>query len=255
MRPAPKFETEADLCAAFITTVKPPWIVYPETGGYDMLLVNEDSGWQIGVEAKLRLSAEVIKQSIPGRYRDAGPDFHAVLVPKPTALSALCDFLGVTVIWLSNSEWSKEKAPKWQAHPAPPAPPKDMGTRWWQDEKWVDHAPEQRLTLPIVVPDVTPGLPSPSILSGWKIQAIKMCILLDRYGFVTTKDFKDLRISNTLWMPTSGYGWLAYSDTRGRYIKGPNPLDLRAQHPRNYDEIAAMIDDWLPKNRKAGPLL
>ena len=47
----PKFETEAELCAAFIEDMKTQrgWIVYPETAGFDILLVREDTGHQLGV--------------------------------------------------------------------------------------------------------------------------------------------------------------------------------------------------------------
>lgn len=86
---SPTFETEAALCQAFIRSVPAEWIVYPETAGWDILLVHRIGGWQIGVEAKQTLNAKVLCQAIDGvRYNADGPDFRAVLVGRVVAENA-----------------------------------------------------------------------------------------------------------------------------------------------------------------------
>ena len=67
--------SEAALCAAFIAaaTVTPKrtdhaqWVAYPETGGFDILLVRQTDGVQIGIEAKLALNPLVVSQVLPKR--------------------------------------------------------------------------------------------------------------------------------------------------------------------------------------------
>lgn len=75
-----RFEKESDLCAAFVSTVPKNWVIYPETGGFDLVLVEEATGVQIGIEAKLALNAKVIKNNCANRtsrgtrqWRPAGP--------------------------------------------------------------------------------------------------------------------------------------------------------------------------------------
>ena len=85
--PVIKWETEAAMVAAFAAEVaklgnrahpnhefrEAKWTSYPETEGWDLLLVRED-GLQLGIEAKLALNLEVLVQAL-GRGRDGvGPD-------------------------------------------------------------------------------------------------------------------------------------------------------------------------------------
>ncbi|MBA4913889.1 hypothetical protein H2N59_12065 [Pseudomonas aeruginosa] len=60
---SPLVQSEAELCAAFIDEFNrvPGWTCYPETAGFDILVVHED-GRQIGVEAKL----QQLDQAKPG---------------------------------------------------------------------------------------------------------------------------------------------------------------------------------------------
>jgi hypothetical protein len=86
----PTFETERALCQAYARQVPAEWIVYPETCGWDMLLVHREGGWQIGLEAKLTLNAKVLSQAIDGRrFTRPAPDFRAVLVGKMNANNEL----------------------------------------------------------------------------------------------------------------------------------------------------------------------
>lgn len=58
--------SERELCAAFIDEFnhQAGWVCYSETGGFDVLVVHED-GWQIGVEAKVKLNAKVADKILP----------------------------------------------------------------------------------------------------------------------------------------------------------------------------------------------
>ena len=103
-RDVAKFATEAELCAAFIAALPKEWTAYPETGGFDILLSRNADGFQIGVEAKLRLNAKVICQAaeeVGYSYVDRpGPDCRAVLIPDGVSLdlAGLCPLIGITVI-------------------------------------------------------------------------------------------------------------------------------------------------------------
>lgn len=77
------FKTEAELCAAFLACVPATWVAYPESCGFDIVLAHEETGAQIGIEAKLTLNSKVLVQVTDGRERNAnGPDYMAVLVGR-----------------------------------------------------------------------------------------------------------------------------------------------------------------------------
>jgi hypothetical protein len=108
-----KFDTEAELCAAFIKWAeKQGWKSYAETAGWDILLVAAD-GTQIGVQAKLRFNMKVLQQAVDyGLWgRGIGPDFRAVLVPDSGGKD-ICAALGMTMIycggsWYDHCEFSR----------------------------------------------------------------------------------------------------------------------------------------------------
>jgi hypothetical protein len=107
--PAKQYATEAELCAALIKHNSEKWTAYPETSGFDILMVRKADGFQIGVEAKLSLNAKVILQAIepPGHWwaNESGPDCRAVLVPwkaKGSDLAALLNRLCVTAIYFGK---------------------------------------------------------------------------------------------------------------------------------------------------------
>jgi hypothetical protein len=82
------FPTEAALCDTFAQDLQEQggWTICPETAGFDLLCVRDDTGHQLGVEAKLSLNAKVADQILPSDFMGCregvpGPDFRAVLVP------------------------------------------------------------------------------------------------------------------------------------------------------------------------------
>lgn len=237
------FSTEADLCAAFIAAIPKDWTAYPEWGGFDILLVGP-GGIQIGIEAKLALNAKVLMQAMePSRAWSAtkpGPDFRAVLVPDTatSTLEPIAKALGVTVIRMRAGEvrdgyfWTGGRG----VTPFSPSLPRDT------DHYWHDFWPWRRVPMPEVIPDCAAGCPAPVRITEWKLKAIKIAILLDRRP-VTRADFKALDIHMSRW---SDCGWIVRGEARGTWVWGEYHPDFRRDHPRNYDEIAAMFDRWAP---------
>lgn len=234
------FQKETDLCAAFIAAIPEGWTAYPETGGFDILLVRKEDGFQIGVEAKLKLNSKVISQAAEQASSwyacYSGPDCRAVLVPDSCSheMSSVCRFIGVTVIRMPEPGVDTRKY--WYGKFDPHLPEIGDGPDYWHE-----IAPTKRLHVPDWIPDVKAGASSPVTLTYWKIMAIKIVITIEKRGYVTRRDFKHIGISLRRWI--SGTGWLK-SDGNGNWIKGPNLPDFKAQHPINYDQIAAEYDKW-----------
>lgn len=267
------FDNEAALCATFMSALPEGWTAYPETAGFDILLVRAADGAQIGIEAKMSLNAKVLLQSIEGMYSQyeaerAGPDWRGALVPTGAAgaeMKSIARRLGVTVIECSNdgslasrveeyvgygySRPSAERLVKQDFKPFQPELPA-IGERWAWRSDWIDHCPPKRCPLPEYVPDVVAGASGPSSLSDWKIKAIKICVLLEKRGYVAISDFKALQIDRKRWLDMR---WLTFREVdgvsmRGHYVAGIRPLDLRTQHPVNYLQVEADFDKWKPKD-------
>ena len=252
--PVEKFAKESDLCAAFIASIPverrgPIWTAYAETAGFDILLVRECDGAQIGVEAKLRLNNKVVAQALPHISQwdaaERGPDYRAVLVPAYACdndLQPICAALGVTVI-------SVFKSPTYRPNRASYSFSPDLPSDVYGDRGWHQWAPLKRCAVPDYVPDVAAGASAPVALTHWKIAAIKLAILLQRRP-VTRADFKALALSPSRW--TDPYsGWL--TRTAEGYVAGPRIPDFKAQHPTNFDQIAADFDKWGANLRHVRP--
>lgn len=243
-----KFAAESDLCAAFMASLPEGWTAYPETAGFDILLVRKEDGFQIGIEAKLKLNAKVICQ-VAERTGEwyvcrPGPDCRAVLVPGDVSgeLAAVCGLIGITVIRQEKTveEVEKRKKDKWACgnnfHPELPS----LKYNSWVNERWHEFAPAERCEVPAYVPDVGAGHSGPVMLTPWKISAIKIVITLEKRGYITRQDFKHHKVSMSRW--TQG-GWLV-SDGNGKWTKGSRIPDFRAQHPKNYAEIETDYEAW-----------
>jgi len=253
------FATEAEMCARFIAALPDMWTAYPETGGFDILLARNADGFQIGIEAKLRLNAKVICQAAeyPSHcYVDQpGPDCRAVLIPDGVGmdLAALCPLVGITVIRMSKLGLDRDGKIVWYdrertmarlasggySYPFHPQLPgrDDSG---WPHDQWFELCPLKRIDLPGWIPDVEAGRSAPVALTDWKIRAIKIVVTLERRGFVTRQDFAHLKISMSRW--TQGQ-WLK-SDGCGNWTAGDYLPDFRAQHPVNFTQIEADYDKW-----------
>ena len=277
--PKVKWETEAAMVAAFSDHVrraqrpdpkKPwvnrgyvgqPWIVYPETGGWDIVLVRECDGFQIGVEAKLSLNADVLVQALGSRKGSGstGPDVWAVLVPDYAAVNGmaiLARHLGIAIITARSARPPSEQEARWEygnhdAHFDPDLPRVDDGSFSYGPGSWPERCPDHRIKLPDWVPDVAAGVPAPTMLTDWKIRAIKIAIILEKRGWVTRTDFKSLRIDMTRWTQSR---WLVPMENRPKcWCAGNRTPDFRRQHPVNFVQIEADIAKWLPANISVNP--
>ncbi|MGY4224383.1 hypothetical protein ACVMIH_001744 [Bradyrhizobium sp. USDA 4503] len=246
------FAIEVALCKRFIFSLPEGWTAYPETCGWDILLVRNADGFQIGIEAKLRLDTDVIAQALEeyGAFHadHPGPDCRAVLVPANAqgGFDRICRYIGLTIIYVRSEEQVEGQKTYygWKPKAFEPGLPGDRhGTN---DKEWYEWAPAKRHTLPDYVPDVDAGAPSPVQLTSWKIAAIKIAIL-EKRGFLVRADFKHVNIDHRRWLP-SGAGWLVLDG--GVYRASMGFPNFKAQQPRVYDEIAADFDSW----KQADPL-
>jgi hypothetical protein len=221
--PPRKKRSEVELCAAFIawTQANSDWVVYPETGGFDMLLAAPD-GVQLGIEAKLSCTAKLVDQALPKNCFQgvAGPDYRGVLLPEcPREKSReLLRSLGLLAFYGSRRDD--------QFH----------GASLTDREGWSHWAPEQRLELPRFLPDVAAGAPSPIRLTKSKIAALKLIALIEVRGYVVPQDFRDLGVDSRRW--TNPMHGLLQLDGQGRYQRGEK-LMFDKQHPRVFAEIVA----------------
>lgn len=238
MKREPAFASEAELCAVFMAWAKKAgWTPYPETAGWDVLLVGPDD-IQIGVQAKLRFNMHVLAQSLPDRWdlqcEAAGPDFRAVLVPDiPAGLGTIAGSLGITVFRPTRFDHCRE-GPIIEFLP-------ELGVnrfiRTW-DENWHWCSPMKRHQLPAYIPDVAAGSPSPVRLTDWKIKALKVCARLELNGKVSRADFKQIGLDPRAW--TGPRGWLDASDERGVYVRSDR-LRFDSQHPDVYKRVLADV--------------
>lgn len=234
------FASEAEMCAAFVSCLSDGWVAYPETAGWDILLVRPADGFQIGVEAKLRLNAKVFAQALEGSWPEmSGPDCRAVLVPmgESGAFGEIAAYIGLTIIGMRRREHYDR--PHHAFHPELPKPQNRYG---YVNNNWREMLPVKRCRLPDYVPDVCAGHSAPVQLTHWKIQAIKIGIILETRGFVTRADFKALGLDHRRW--TSA--WLDIDPSGRGWIAGPYTPNFRIQHPTNYEQIKADADKWMP---------
>lgn len=197
------WDTEAALCADFAETVRERgWTVYPETAGWDLLLVAPDSGVQIGVEAKLIGGLEVLAQAasrVALRWGDydgrRGPDHVALLVGTArVGFVEVAEALGFNVFNGSQEararEMSGRRRDRWRH--CVPTPAYIVG---WKARHWADH----RESLPEIVPDVPAGVPAPVTLTAWRIGAIRLCRTLRERGYLMRSDFRAACVDMTRW--------------------------------------------------------
>ena len=222
------FAAEADLCAAFIE-----WAgrfdgvrCFAEWAGWDILVVYPD-GHQLGIQAKLRLNAEVIGQAAPDAWGWAfdhdhqGPDFRAVLVPHGNPLSGIAARLGLVVFESHERGYPTTRI---EFSPSLDGCPR-MG------DPWLDWNPARRHELPPVATDAIAGSPCPITLTPWKLAAIDVLAELAVKGTITTKRMRGLGVNPSRWL--SGF-WLMPAETRGLWVRGDRCPKFDEQHPTAY---------------------
>jgi hypothetical protein len=240
------FALESDLCRAFISVLPEGWTAYAETAGWDILLVRKEDGFQVGVQAKLKFNAAVVTQCLESYSYSAdhaGPDCRAVLVPaNERGFETICAYIGLAVIGVGPQQrWSTAARATVEVYRFQPSLP----TLVHDYSEWPEWLPSKRHKLPDYVPDVAAGSRAPVQLTAWKINAIKMCILLAKRGYLTKTDFKHVRMDHRRWTARES-GWLVVADAGRCFKAGPHLPNLKAQHPRNWLEIEADYEKWAP---------
>jgi hypothetical protein len=245
-KPKP-YPTEVDLCDAFLALIPKEWTAYPETAGWDILLVRKEDGFQIGIEAKLRLKTEVINQAIE-EYGyigcdHAGPDCRAVLVPDGDdgGFNRIAAYIGFTIIRMNPSDGFYGRRPSFR-----PTLPK-IDDRYSSVDYWHEWAPTKRHQLPEYVPDVRAGSPAPIQLTSWKISALKLQATLEANGFLTRSDFRTFGLDHRRWLARE-FAWLQVSNDG--WVKGPHFPDFGAQHPIVFAQVKADLAEQARKMEK-----
>lgn len=239
-RPAP-IGKESVLCDLFIQEFNkiPGWTCYPEAAGFDVLVVNDD-GRQIGVEAKLTLNAKVADQILPNHgedfYGSPGPDHRLVIVSKITDANAgiakMLRRLGVKVL-CPNESWTA----RGYEHTFS-LEHRLLYAEGWNvsDEHMFDWSPAERCRVPAIVTTLPAGVPAPVRLTPWKESALKVVALMRKQGFITAKQIAAHGIGVTAWTQPSGSkpAWLGKSAVRGQWLETKHMPPFDNQHPDMY---------------------
>lgn len=234
-----EYKTEAGLCAAFSEEMtRQGWTCYPETSGWDILLVGHEM--QVGVEAKLKPTMGVLAQ-VAGRMAPIsmgrGPNYAVVLVSRAAGeFEAVVKALGAAIIHpRQDTDWhTKRKTVYWPnlLQKLDYATPLHFNEPAW---------------IPDVMPDVAAGCSAPVRLTPWKVSALRLIARLEVRGYVTIADFRDLGLHPSRWY----HFWLLPAPTperetlfrkKGerlpqRWVRRPEVPLADAQHPRAFATI------------------
>lgn len=177
------FKSEAALCATFVEVARAEGLkVYPETSGWDLLVVDPETGEQAGIEAKRRPNVDVLHQAM-GNERRSGPSVHGVLVPSGSrAFASVAWNLRIVVIegWRLAPHMLE---PSNRSSGAEPSIVRDV--LFEATPKWNHTKP---LWVPEVEVDTPAGVPAPKRVTPWKMSAVKMSLELVKGLEVTRKD-------------------------------------------------------------------
>lgn len=174
-----KYKYEHEMCEDFINNIKDKWDIYPEFGSWDMLLVNKETGIQVGVQAKLKQNVQVIYQAARcitnafGHYLKCVPDYAAVLTPDVgEAFYTICKLCNIVAM-------------------RPRVDPECVIPKYSR----ISH--ENRYELPEIKMNSKCGVSSPRSLSKWRINVLKLMIIYQEKGYVTSKDMSGLGLHQT----------------------------------------------------------
>lgn len=238
----PTFKSEADLCDAFAVCASAAgFTVYPETAGWDQLLVRGDL--QVGVQAKQHANVKVLAQCIEWNafYLDSaqaegflprtGPTVRAVLVPwAPPEFKDVARELRLHV-FEAKKKWMDGNGllarPHWTFEVPDTFPDRLL--------RVVDEGER----LPSVVPQVRAGVPGPTVLTLWKEKAIRLCVRLRRNGYVTTADFASVGIDAGRWVGGPDPWLQRLPDKDGRHAKFGVRPGVRLPDEQHPDVAAA----------------
>jgi hypothetical protein len=213
--------TETALCDAFAAEARSQgYRVHAECAGWDLLLVAPD-GLQIGVEAKLRPSLEVLAQAMEERAE--GPDIHAVLVPLivyGSAFERVAKRLDLVVF----RAWAllEEVPPAWKRRYGA-AYGCNIAAMVERAPRWNHTAPAW--TPPCEIPGHSGGRSAPIRITPWKVAAMALCRVLRSRGYLVRKDFRDQKVSPTWWVTSPAAPLRCIREGKAwRYVAAGTPL-------------------------------
>jgi hypothetical protein len=171
------------------------FVVYPETGGWDLVLVR--AGIQIGVQAKLKFTHHLVAQALDGapwvercRRLQVGPHYRAVaccparsILGDARTITQACHLLfldlnSIPLYWLYRSPCNRHHRYRWGVQT-----PID-----WRYYRW--H-PNKLVWLPPGVPNLPAGVPSPSSIGPWQVAATRLEAVSNAQGWVTRADAQE----------------------------------------------------------------
>lgn len=221
------FKTEAEMCKAFTARAeRSGWDVYPETAGWDLLLVWRDAPVPSIYDENLPLDAtqgfgrsfcRVLHTWDPLEEESPFSEWDRALKPGMQ--------LGIQAKMHPNVEVLAQAIERWydRRHPGPdfrgllvPHTSEDfniLATRLGLRVFVEDHRQERvvvaprvkwrvgkRLHLPPIKPSWSGGEKHPRVLSEWRVRALRICILLQDRGWVTKADFIKHQIEHRTWV-------------------------------------------------------
>lgn len=220
------WESETAMCAFFAASVaKNGWVVHPETAGHDMVLVaNQDNaefcaGETVAVEAKLRANVTLLRQAAPplvlGKTMKHYAHMYVALVPACTEdFRIIATALMIDVVVCDN-------------------------TRGWQQGFRLHSDYRDPLAPGLPVPpspvDTPAGVPSPRVVTRWKLAAVRICLEAMSHPAheIERTRFARLNVEPRLWIVR---GWaVRVSKTTYRILDSPTRPD------RLYPEIVAVV--------------
>lgn len=222
-------KSEAESCEAFIASLSPQWKVYRETEGWDILLSGPDDV-QVGIQGKCTGNLKVLYQALDGHTTGNGPDYRVVLIGQiaDSAFNQLCHQLGIGLL---QCRWERN----YRTGLVEPLCC-DIAVSMVYD--W--H-PVKRCKLPDYIPEGVAGAPCPKVLTKWKVAALNISAILERRGFVTPKDFRDLHIDRRRWVTRK---WIVAGSDKSQYVANPTPADredmvarIRRENPVVYASV------------------
>ena len=211
------FKSEALLCDVFIERARAEgFVCHPETSGWDVLVVDPESGEQAGVEAKRRPNVHVLYQATRESEHRPGPAVHAVLVPSATeAFAWVADELRVAVVegWRFIPE---ETRLAWRLS----EPETVRAALFDRTPRWNHSEPAWEPEVEVIQPA---GVPGPRSVTPWKIAAVKLCLRIRADGSVMRKDVLAVPILSASWSLWT-QRWLVPVGRDGRCtVYGPRP--------------------------------
>lgn len=221
------YTSENELCNALIEYARSnEWKAYPETSNWDILL--EKNNKQIGVQAKLKDNINVLYQAVSHRNHNAEPDIIAVLVPNASfEFIIVAKELKIYVIEASNQQWNNYPYGKCKTETI-----KKINISLDNIPEVFCRNPKHKCWAPEVEINVPAGVKSPREITPWKIKAVKMCIKLNEKGYLTSQDFKDAKLSMTLWVREK---WLLNTGEKdgklAKYVKNTNSILPSESYP------------------------